>query len=210
MKLNVVFSFGLHLILAALLFASRPGSRRFEGYPTVIPVELVEIKPVAYKAPAMKKIEPRTVVEKPEPKKVEGITVEKKKPVKEEPKEEPVKTETAEKPEEGKSVVGEEVVSLDVEEFPCTYYLARLQSRIQNNWEPPVQQRMMMTKKAIVYFKIQRSGRITNIAVETGSGDYLFDQAAVRAVTLANPLPPLPYDFPENSLGVHFEFDQGN
>ncbi len=194
---------------------SRTGSRRFEGYPTVIPVELVQLKPVAFKAPEIKHIQPRTQTFKPELKKVEGITLEKKKPTKEEPVEEPVKTEPKIKSEEEikeeQSVTGDEGVRLDVKEFPFTYYLSLLRARIQTNWEPPVQSsRAAISNKAIIYFKIQRSGRITNMAIENGSGDYLFDQAALRAVTLANPLPPLPYDFPEKSLGVHFEFEQGN
>lgn len=216
MKLNVLFSVSLHIILCGLFFVSRPGTRKFEGYPTVIPVQLMQLKPVAYKAPEVQRVKPRVEKPKPKPKALEGVTIEKKRiepeeQVEEVPKfEKTTSLEKPEKPDEGNPVASEESVRLDVEEFPFSYYLALLQSRIQSNWEPPYQSsRAGASKKAIVYFKIQRSGRITDIAIETRSGDYLFDQAAVRAVTLANPLPPLPYDFPQTSLGVHFEFEQG-
>jgi len=57
-----------------------------------------------------------------------------------------------------------------------------------------------------VYFRITRSGGIDAPAVETSSGNFLFDQAALRAVVQANPLPPLPAGFVDQYLGVHFSF----
>ncbi|MFQ5675612.1 MAG: TonB family protein [bacterium] len=195
-----------------MLFLSRTGVRKFEGYPTVIPVELVKIEPVSFKAPEVEKLAPKQKKLEPKPKKLEGVTVEKKKVKVDQPEEQPPKQEEVpEKSNQGKSTVGGEKVKLDVKEFPFSYYLALLQSRIQANWEPPFSSgRQSIFKRAIIYFKIQRNGHLTDIAVETKSADYLFDQAALRAVTLANPLPPLPFDFPERSLGVHFEFAQGN
>jgi len=211
MKSNILFSFALHIIIFAALFLYRSEPRKFEGYPTVIPVELVRMEPVSFKAPEVEKLKPKQQKVKPQPKKLEGVTVEKKK-LEEEPEEQPPKqNETPEKSNEGKSTIGNEKVRLDVKEFPFSYYLSLLHSRIQVNWEPPFSSgRQSLFKKAIVYFKIQRNGKLTNLSLESKSGDSRFDQAALRAVTLASPLPPLPFDFPEPSLGVHFEFAQGN
>ena len=211
MKLNVVFSVLLHASLLLALFFSRPGARKLEGYPVTIPVELVELKPVSYQAPEVQQVQPKVPEVQPEPKKMEGVALKKRKPPKPKPVEAPVKAPPEKKVEEpGKSAVAGKGVRLDVEEFPFSYYLALLQSRIQANWEPPFQSaRAGMSRKVVVFFKIQRSGRITDLAIEASSGDYLFDQAALRAVTLANPLAPLPYDFPHSELGVHFEFEQG-
>lgn len=176
----------------------------------MIPVELVKIEPVSYKAPEVEKIQARRQEIKPKPKKLEGITIEKRQPEKEEAVEQPKKTEITKEKKQAKSAVGDENVRLDVEEFPFSYYLALLKSRIRNSWEPPhYATRTSLSKKTIIYFRIQRSGRITDLMIEEKSGDYLFDQAALRAVSLANPLPPLPYDFPERQLGVHFAFEQG-
>lgn len=210
MKLNLLLSFSLHTLFFAAFLISRPVGRKWEGYPTVLPVELVKIEPVSYKAPEIDKIQSRKKEFKPPPKKLESITIEKRKPEKKEPLEQRKETELVEESKEGKSVVGGESVRLDVKEFPFSYYLALLKTRIQSNWEPPIRpSRRSVTRKSIVYFHIQRNGKITDMLIEHSSGDYLFDQAAVRAVTLANPLPPLPYDFPEKELGVHFEFGQG-
>jgi len=57
-----------------------------------------------------------------------------------------------------------------------------------------------------VYFRITRSGSIDSPAVEASSGSFLFDQAALRAVVEANPLPALPGGFGDEYLGVHFSF----
>lgn len=210
MKLNILLSLALHTLLFAALLISRPGDKKFEGYPVVMPVEIVKMEPVSYKMPEVEKLQPRVQEVKPQPKELEGVTVEKKQ-VEEEPEEEPPKpVEPPKEKNEGKSTVANDKVRLDVKEFPFSYYLALLQSRIQANWEPPFNSaRQAISKKAVVYFKIHRNGQVTDLRLESKSGDYLFDQAALRAVTLANPLPPLPYDFPEPSLGVHFEFEQG-
>ncbi len=210
MRSNILYSFALHIIIFGAFFLYRSEPRKFEGYPRVIPVELVKLEPVSFKAPEVEKLKPKQQKVKPQPRKLEGVTVEKKK-VEEEPEEQPPKQkETPEKSNEGKSTVGSEKVRLDVKEFPFPYYLSLLQSRIQANWEPPFSSSRTLFKKAIVYFKIQRNGKLTNLSLESKSGDPRFDQAALRAVTLASPLPPLPFDFPEPSLGVHFEFAQGN
>jgi len=212
MKINVLFSFGLHGLLVAVLLFGRSGHASFEGYPVIMPVELVKIEPVSFKAPEVEKLVPRKEILKPQPKKLEGVTVEKKK-VEEEPREErpAAQVEKPEKSNAGKSTIGGEDIQLDVEEFPFSYYLAIVQSRIQTNWEPPVTpSRRAWKKRTVVHFRIQRNGRITEIRILDGSGDYLYDQSCLRAVTLSNPLPPLPFDFSKQSLGVGFAFKQGS
>ncbi len=236
LKLNLFYSFSLHVLFFTALFITKPGTPRFEGYPSVLPVELVgNLGPVSYQAPegattpassAESQIESEL-----EPKELEGITLETKQPEKkaekaetptnkavepdfkkeDKPKDQVTTSEPVNDDPQSGIGIGGEGVRLDVKVFPFSYYLALLRSRIQGNWEPPYQanQRVAVSRKTIVYFKIQRNGGITNILLERSSGDRLFDQAALRAVTLANPLPPLPYDFPERDLGVHFEFEQG-
>ncbi len=205
------FSAALHLLVFAGIFYASSGPRKVEGYPTVIPVELLDIKPVAFKAPEVQEVAPRRQVAKPQPKKLEGVTVEKPKPVEDEPEEQPVKQiEKPEKSDKGKSSASNDKLKLDVPEFPFSYYLALLRGRIQSNWEPPFNaSRTAASRKAVVAFRIRRNGQLTKISIVSRSGDYLFDQACLRAVTLANPLPPLPFDFPRPSLGVQFEFEQG-
>jgi protein TonB len=56
-------------------------------------------------------------------------------------------------------------------------------------------------------FEIGRDGTVTGLKVEKSSGNALYDQAALRAITDATPLPPLPDDFKESSLRVHLGFN---
>ena len=58
----------------------------------------------------------------------------------------------------------------------------------------------------VVYFRIQRSGQVSDVKVETSSGLPFYDRAATRALFAANPLPPLPPEFRGESLGVHLRF----
>jgi hypothetical protein len=45
------------------------------------------------------------------------------------------------------------------------------------------------------------------IALESSSGAEFFDRSATRAVTISNPLPPLPLGWTGGDLGVHFGFE---
>lgn len=95
-------------------------------------------------------------------------------------------------------------MALDVEDFPFAYYLTTVKRKIAANWQVPGTSREAVHCR--VYFRITRSGAIASPAVETSSGNFLFDQAALRAVVQANPLPPLPAGFGDEYLGVHFSF----
>lgn len=207
MQRSVVFSCILHLAFFAALLFSRTAPRKLEGYPTVIPVEIVEMKPVSFKAPEVEKVAPKLNPPKPKPKELEGVTVEKPKIVEEkEPEPEPiVQKETPKESDKGKSAAEGKKLKLDVKEFPFSYYLSVIESRISANWEPP----FGAVGSAVVHFNILRNGQLTSIQIQKESGNFLLDQAALRAVTLANPLPRLPYDYSEPSLGVSFEFEQG-
>jgi TonB family protein len=57
-----------------------------------------------------------------------------------------------------------------------------------------------------VTFRIQRSGQVTDVKVETPSGLAFYDRAASRSIYSANPLPPLPPEFQRDELGVHIRF----
>jgi TonB family protein len=192
------------------IFISLPFSRKFEGYPTIVPIELVELKPISFEAPEVQKIVPKKVeqIKTPEPKKLEGVTIEQPKIVEKKPEPQPLK-QPVEEPKEsdtGKSAEAAEEIKLDVEHFPFSYYKAIIKSRIESNWEPPVNSSGKMRDKTVVHFRIERSGRISDIQILEKSGDLLFDRSTLRALVSANPLPPLPYDFPQGSLGVTFAF----
>ena len=104
------------------------------------------------------------------------------------------------------SGVGGGNITLDDEDFRFAYYLEVLRERIGYNWSPPALFGAPSEVVATVYFKIARDGTISDEKVEKTSNREIFDRAAVRAVSLSDPLPPLPAGFKGKWLGVHFEF----
>jgi protein TonB len=93
--------------------------------------------------------------------------------------------------------------TLDVADFCCPDYLVLMTERIRSAWN----QNQGVSGQAVVKFTIQRDGRLTDAAVERGSGYPILDIAALRAVLTTAQLPPLPGAFPNPSLTVHLNFE---
>lgn len=92
---------------------------------------------------------------------------------------------------------------VDVGSFCCPQYLATLQDRILRNWES----RQQSLGTAIVTFKVQRDGTLTEVVVERTSGNQNLDFIATRAVRLTQQVPPLPVEYTNPSLTVHLTFE---
>ena len=82
-------------------------------------------------------------------------------------------------------------------------YLLELRSRIEQNWRPPSSSKSLATR---VYFKIGSDGKIQRVYIEKPTGNINFDSSAYDAVRLSDPFSPLPDDFENDNLGVHFDF----
>ncbi len=92
---------------------------------------------------------------------------------------------------------------IDEGDFCCPQYLALMQQQIQANWNS----RQEVAGSAMIKFRIQRDGTITDMEVERPSGYYALDYAAQRALVATRKLPPLPPAFPGTTLTVHLMFD---
>jgi TonB family protein len=97
-------------------------------------------------------------------------------------------------------------VNLQGADFPYPYYLGNIQIKILSNFKPAVSGKQAKELKAVVFFVIDKGGRISEVKLEDKSGQFLFDQEAQRAVLRSSPLPALPPAFEADRLGVHFEF----
>ncbi len=97
---------------------------------------------------------------------------------------------------------GASVTSFDAD-FPFAYYVEQLLSLIGANWFKP---ESAENTSCVISFRVMRSGQVTDVKVDTSSGVSYYDRAAARAVYAANPLPPLPPDYRNESLGVHLKF----
>jgi TonB family protein len=93
---------------------------------------------------------------------------------------------------------------IDMPEFDCSSYCGVLQDKLSREWKPPPVSAQGPVQ-AVVVFTINRDGRVDNVSLERSSGNFYFDQAALRAVMSA-PLPPPPHTLTNSTLRVHAPF----
>lgn len=93
-------------------------------------------------------------------------------------------------------------------DFPFAFYISAIEKKIGKNWRPP-DLSTRAKPKVLVYFRIDKNGRLSDIRVEESSGIAFVDRSALSAVTVSSPLPPLPDEFEGRSLGVHYTFVVG-
>jgi TonB family protein len=200
-----------HVALLGAMFVIRAASPILIPGPEVVQVALVEPGPIAMPAVRQPK-----VIRSPEvaPEEDEGVRIEKPKAKAPEPKTEPEpppkETPSMATPALDAAAMGptglQGDVSLDAADFEFTYYLVLVRNRIAQNWSPPAGLEATPGVRAVVYFRIQRNGALSGARVESASPQAYFDRAALRAVLLSDPLPPLPLGYPGKDLGVHFGF----
>jgi protein TonB len=92
---------------------------------------------------------------------------------------------------------------LDVGDFCCPEYLERVVQRIQEHWSS----KQNMAGTTLVKATIRRDGTLVDVQVERPSGLVALDMTAHRAVMLTQRVPPLPAQFPNQTLTVHFRFE---
>ncbi|MEA2064278.1 MAG: TonB family protein, partial [Gemmatimonadota bacterium] len=128
-----------------------------------------------------KKLKPKLIEKKPEPKKAA--------------------------PAEKKTAGAEGLSRVRSDElFEYNYYLRLMTGKISRNWRNPYVgkgDKVLCT----IYYQVLRDGTVVGPRVEKSSGASTFDRAALRAVIVSSPLPPLPPDYEEAQLTVHLDFE---
>ncbi len=159
------------------------------------PVQQITTTPREFKVPET--VPPLVQPQKKPPKPKEVVQEKKPDPPKEK---RPRSTEPV--PKELKGEAG--TMRLQQSGFEYDFYLALIQSKIERNFRPPpgVRGQAMST----VGFVILRDGTVSSIAMVQSSNNLLIDQAAERAVRAAGKFPPLPPQYEQGQLGIHFEF----
>ena len=153
-----------------------------------------------------KKEEPKAKVEVKKPEVTESKPKPKQK--KKEPEKKPAETKPEDKPMDVSMQEGSQTeVAVDAQRFPYSYYLSAIERKVSENWLS-AQGGRDGGISCIVYFRLSRSGRVSDLRVETPSGNAYFDRSALRAIRSADPFPPLPRAFGESWLGIHFTFKQ--
>ncbi len=87
-------------------------------------------------------------------------------------------------------------------------YAFQVTQKIQNEWRL-VNEQGVRGLKAVVEVQIKKTGEIVSIRVMAKSGNELFDDAAVRAVNRAAPLPPVPEAIAQSSTKLILTFLPG-
>lgn len=198
----IVGSAAIHLAagLAAFVLTFRGTSREL---PPVYQVNLVQAAELAAQP---RRPRPEEVESEPlelEPEEEEKVPDPEEEPpeetTREQPREEPGPDTTERETAEGDNLP----VTLEGRPFQFPWYLEEMVRKVQRNWRPPG----TTSLKTTIYFRIERTGRIVDMRVETSSGHFTFDQAAQRAIQAASPMPPLPGEYTGDYLGVYFDFD---
>ncbi len=96
-------------------------------------------------------------------------------------------------------------LTLNVTDFPYAWYVAAIHRKIKERWDGYA----LAGQQPAVIFEIGRNGELKRVVVDKSSGNPYYDQTAIRAVTEANPFPPLPVDFkkPTLTIGLQFAYD---
>ena len=214
MRSSLIISVAIHLAITIIAF-NWVAFREVKYIPReVIKVDLVsvaEAQPVKpeKKQPVPEPPPPEPPEPEPEPeiKPVPKPPKEKDPPRKEVPKTEiekssdPPVTDPAES--DAPAETGD--VQLDADDFPFAHYIGRMRRKIASHWRVP-QGSQGDDRACRNYFKVSANGSVSDVIVEESSGLFMFDQAAQRAVIASAPMPPLPREFKEPYLGVHFSF----
>ena len=202
-----------HVVVVTALFFLHPPQRNIE-LPDAIQVNLMSASPAvaapAPPKPEVKKREESKSTVKPD--RTPNRPLDNPVKIPEGKEEEPKKVETP--PEETTRAEPTGTpglsagVAVDAVNFEFTYYLIALRNKIGKNWSAPAGvSRGKEPPRVVVFFRIGRDGRVTDSKLEETSGIPFFDQSALRAVLISDPLPPLPMGFDEDELGVHFAFE---
>lgn len=193
---DIIFSSIGHLIVivslaVASLFNQKPEIMSFDIYQvkTVTPQSISEL------------IKRNEVVDKPTPKVPQIQTETKVLPNQHRKEAQAVKRSTTAVTKTESKTSGLKGVQVDSE--VNIEYLLELQNKIEKNWQPPKIAKSLITR---VYFNIGKDGKIQRVYIEKPTGNITFDSSAFNAVSESNPFSPLPDDFENDNLGVHFDF----
>lgn len=92
--------------------------------------------------------------------------------------------------------------TVDIGNFCCPDYIILMNTQITGNWD----QQAEVPGAVVVKMTIQRDGRLSDIQVEQSSGYTALDNNARRAIEVTRRLPPLPAEYPNQTLTVHLTF----
>lgn len=96
--------------------------------------------------------------------------------------------------------------SFDIRDYDIAPWAEKVVNKIQKNWIVPPTQKTSAKCLVVIFVIIEKSGELSSVEIVNSSKVQLLDQAALKALNLSSPFPPLPDDFPNKNLEAYFEF----
>jgi periplasmic protein TonB len=107
----------------------------------------------------------------------------------------------------GRGGVDGEPVPLDTPEPKYQDYFNKVRERIKANWVyPRPAGERNIEGELLIEFHIAKDGRLEYIELRHSSGTQILDDAALTAVKLAQPFPPVPDDIAKRTLAINGQF----
>lgn len=103
---------------------------------------------------------------------------------------------------------GRSSAPLPVKNYDLSPWARNVVELIQKNWTIPSTQSAGSEDTVEIAVVILKNGEISSAEIIVPSDNKSFDQAALEAVEVSSPLPPLPDDFPAASLEISFVFSK--
>jgi colicin import membrane protein len=87
-------------------------------------------------------------------------------------------------------------------------YFSRIQGLVSRHWAPPKVDLGGREPKVVIRFRLHRSGAVSDVAIESSSGNDYYDAAGKRAIlsAAAAQLPPFPSGLGQAYVDVNFSF----
>jgi len=101
-------------------------------------------------------------------------------------------------------------VSINVKAIDLAPWANIVLNRIQRNWSVAQSEGGTTKGEVQVSVLIAKNGDLLAVEVGISSKIDVLDQAALKAVNLSGPFPPLPVNFPNDSLSMDFVFQYGD
>lgn len=107
----------------------------------------------------------------------------------------------------GRGGVEGDPIPLDTPEPKYQDYFNKIRERIKANWIYPRQAGDRgIEGELLIEFHIAKDGRLSYIELRHSSGTTILDDAALTAVKLAQPFPPVPDDIAKQTLAINGQF----
>lgn len=99
------------------------------------------------------------------------------------------------------------IATVEATDFPYAWYLNLLRTKITEAWDPPASRLLAgRPNQVIIRFFLGRDGTASELEVDVVSGAPGLESSARRAMQRAQPFPPLPEGYPEDSVVIAVRF----